>query len=263
MSCPVCQSPSYHIGNVDFNRSAADAFVGGRIFKEEGEAVGYNKCISCSLVFSPYFINWNDQDFSKWVYNDNYILVDSPYVEELPRQNAKWLMAVLAAANVKQTSIFDYGMGNGRFLDILSDSGFSTVAGVDKYPGSRRGDLNKFYDIVTCFEVMEHVLNPQKVIQECIEVLKPDGAFVFSTVLQPTSCDEEILDWWYLAPRNGHVTGHTHESLRLATPEGYTCKSKPNSDIHIIHRTNQTPSILQAFFEIDRPDFLPGEPAHD
>lgn len=38
------------------------------------------------------------------------------------------------------------------------------------------------YDVVTCMEMLEHVPNPQSVIQACCDMVKPGGFVFFSTI---------------------------------------------------------------------------------
>jgi ubiquinone/menaquinone biosynthesis C-methylase UbiE len=67
---------------------------------------------------------------------------------------------------------------------------------------------DKSFDFVTCFEVLEHVERPDKVIREILRVLKDDGNFL---VIVPT---ENLLFrtiwavWTKLGP--GRIWKHTH-----------------------------------------------------
>lgn len=38
------------------------------------------------------------------------------------------------------------------------------------------------YDVITCLEMLEHVPNPQSIIQACVRLLKPNGTIFFSTI---------------------------------------------------------------------------------
>ena len=41
--------------------------------------------------------------------------------------------------------------------------------------------VNKFFDVAVCLEVIEHVKNPEKIIENAYKVLKPNGVLVLST----------------------------------------------------------------------------------
>lgn len=38
------------------------------------------------------------------------------------------------------------------------------------------------FDVITCMEMLEHVPDPQSIIQSCQQLLKPDGILFFSTI---------------------------------------------------------------------------------
>ena len=40
----------------------------------------------------------------------------------------------------------------------------------------------KKYDIICCFEMLEHVDDPKEIIKECLSLLKPNGSFYMSTL---------------------------------------------------------------------------------
>lgn len=49
-------------------------------------------------------------------------------------------------------------------------------------------------------------------MREIAALTAPGGLVIASTLLQPPNA---TLDWWYAAPRNGHLTLHTAESLSI------------------------------------------------
>lgn len=49
---------------------------------------------------------------------------------------------------------------------------------------------DKSYDVITCFECLEHVLNPKKVISEIVRLLKPNGLTIIS-VPYKKYCDDD------------------------------------------------------------------------
>lgn len=64
------------------------------------------------------------------------------------------------------------------------------------------------YDVVTCLEMLEHVPDPQSVIQACAKLVKPDGWIFFSTLNRnPKSYLFAIIGAEYvlnLLPRGTH-----------------------------------------------------------
>ena len=68
---------------------------------------------------------------------------------------------------------------------------------------------------MTSFDVIEHSPRPDETIREIMGFLKEDGCAFVGQTLQPANIEEIRGDWWYLAPRNGHVTTYSSETLRL------------------------------------------------
>lgn len=99
------------------------------------------------------------------------------------------------------TDAVDLGCGGGFISNQLAKAGIKTV-GIDLSDASlkiaakhdltksvdyRLGDItdvplkNDSCDIVTCCDVIEHVNEPQKIINESFRILKPGGLFFFHT----------------------------------------------------------------------------------
>lgn len=69
------------------------------------------------------------------------------------------------------------------------------------------------FELVTCFEVFEHVHDPHKLFEE-LQKYAPN--ILISTQLLPTKEFKSAADWWYFAPEMGqHVTFYTLRSLEI------------------------------------------------
>ncbi len=105
------------------------------------------------------------------------------------------ILDIIEISGVKPKKILDVGCASGWFLSKLAEKypHFSLV-GVDIYkPAIQYGrkvyknlDLvladghklpfkNNSFDLITCTEVLEHVVEPDKVLEEIKRVLKPNG----------------------------------------------------------------------------------------
>lgn len=110
--------------------------------------------------------------------------------------------------------MLDYGAGRGLFAALLRESGYGGAVGYDPFFGDDAPPDGRF-DVVSCFEVMEHMVDPGQGAADLARYLAPEGLLVFSTLVQPADIEAQGISWWYAAPRNGHVSLHTRESLRL------------------------------------------------
>jgi ubiquinone/menaquinone biosynthesis C-methylase UbiE len=98
--------------------------------------------------------------------------------------------------------VLDLGCGTGYGTDLISRMGAKLAIGGDIHEGSlasagaRYGRASKawvkldasrlpfrsgVFDVIACFEVIEHVLSPLQLLTECKRVLKDDGFLVLST----------------------------------------------------------------------------------
>ena len=97
----------------------------------------------------------------------------------------------------------------------LRKGGFPSVATYDPFFHSRGDFAQKTYDLILSFEVFEHVPDPHRLMGDLVSFLRRDGVIFFTTLFQPKNLDELGISWWYLAPRNGHLSLYSRDSLRL------------------------------------------------
>jgi SAM-dependent methyltransferase len=129
--------------------------------------------------------------------------------------------------------ILDYGGGAGVFAERLREQGFS-AATYDPFSSFNQMPAEKF-DLVTCFEVMEHVPSPQTTVAAMVSLLKQPGLILFSTLVQPENFESVELNWWYASPRNGHISLYSPQSLALLfNPHGLKVASF-NANLHIAY----------------------------
>lgn len=116
--------------------------------------------------------------------------------------------------------VLDAACGTGYGSAILGDAGASSVHGVDTFAAAilaareqdrfgaefTLGDLRQLpfaddqFDLVVCFEAIEHVLEQQQVLAELRRVLAPGGILAMST------------------PIAGAISVHNHHHLRELSP---------------------------------------------
>jgi len=119
------------------------------------------------------------------------------------------------------SSILDFGCGQGIFVKIAKKFGYQ-VFGYDIDPKatadfySLKEIPNHFFDAVVCFDVIEHVDNPQKILKNIRQKLKPNGLLFLTTPNRLGLAGRIIKNkFWGLVPQ-GHKNVFT-----LSQMEGF------------------------------------------
>ncbi len=108
-------------------------------------------------------------------------------------------------AELNNKLVLDVGCGGGILTEALVMAG-AKVTGIDMSPSplevaklhllesGLEADYKQqtvedtaqqqpeYYDVITCMEMLEHVPNPQSIIQACANLLKPNGLLFLSTL---------------------------------------------------------------------------------
>ena len=126
-------------------------------------------------------------------------------LKTLHQVNQLRLDYVTSATKIKGKRILDVGCGGGIFSESLAKLG-ANVTGIDLADSSlnvainhaKKSNLNISYknidieslsekqpnsfDIVVCFELLEHVPNPKSIISSCNKIVANSGDLFFSTI---------------------------------------------------------------------------------
>jgi hypothetical protein len=205
--CKICGGRCALDGVVDFNKNGSEP--NGVVLPLLGVPVYYHRCPDCGAVFTVAFDHWTQQDFARHIYNGGYSTVDPDHIEARPLTNSRTVANFVTRA--PGIRILDYGGGNGRLAQDLVARGLNACSW-DVMAADQHKPLAGSFDLVTCFEVMEHTTTPVETFAEILSFLTPEGVVLFSTLTIDT-LPPRSLQFWYIAPRNGHVTIHTRRSL--------------------------------------------------
>jgi 2-polyprenyl-6-hydroxyphenyl methylase/3-demethylubiquinone-9 3-methyltransferase len=228
-ACKCCGGATAFFACHDFSRTCED--YKEPAFAPSGIDVPYYRCAACGFVFTSYFDAWSKEDFAERIYNSEYILADPDFAGTRPQYIAHQLSDMLAPLKADIT-LLDYGGGEGTLTRELKQRGFEKSESFDPFFSSGTRPRGPF-DLVTIVEVVEHAVDPIPLFRDALSFVAPDGAILFTTGLQARKPDP---DWWYIAPRNGHVSIHTPASLqRLAAAAGVQCLSL-NENLHMLYR---------------------------
>lgn len=231
-NCPVCGATAPLLDVMDLNKTCG--VEKNLLQPASGVPVYYALCSKCGFCFAPALHAWTLEDFSRWIYNDDYVLFDPEYLEDRPRGNAKMLRSIFPDFPSAVRHL-DYGGGNGVLAEDLSSFGWNATSYdpfVDR--GLALASLGKF-ELITAFEVFEHVPDVHKLMSDINLLLTVDGILVFSTLLSDGNIsDGQRINWWYAAPRNGHISLFSCKSLVfLARVHGFNFGSL-SSGLHVL-----------------------------
>lgn len=177
------------------------------MFAATGQMIAYWRCRACGFVFTPDFDALSEAELAERIYNAEYARADPDFAEARPRFFAETLARSLAPLRGSLNAL-DFGGGRGLLAALMRAQGFrfdSFDPYFDDAPPPRGG-----YDLVTAFEVVEHSRTPLATFRAALAALRPGGMLLFSILLVPRGAD---ATWWYIGPRNGHVSLHTDRSL--------------------------------------------------
>ena len=240
IACKICGGPARPFGAVDFSRSCEDDR--GVALPRTGIDIHYRRCGRCGFLYTDAFDDWSPADFEAAIYNEGYAQVDPDYESNRPAESSKEIIRAFGV-NASVLRVLDYAGGNGAFAQHLRAAGFPRVETYDPFDPRHRARPEGLFNVVTCFEAIEHMPDPAAGMAEIASFLAEDSVIVFSTVLQPANIGEVGMGWWYVGPRNGHISLFSSDALqRLGKAAGLTVISATNS-VHVAYR--KPPSFIQ------------------
>lgn len=236
--CSICGARDSYLffGQKYFNESCNDFFIGKRTFNDFGVMIKYWKCTECKVIITNFFDDWGVEQYKEKIYNEDYLKIDTPFKFERPFENSKFIEAIFKYNEKNSLKILDFGGGNGGLYKNLKNSGFE-IYFYDHLSQKKDVLPVNFFDIVTSFEVIEHVPHKEQrnwilEIKKYINEKKRNKIFI-STEL---SSDSSSIDDWYISPRNGHITIHSNYSLNImARMIGFNMLSLSNT-MHVFFR---------------------------
>jgi len=168
----------------------------------------YRYCASCDFVFvaQPY---WLDEAYSSAITDLDLGLVQRNLM------NAKLSARIINFFFHNKASFYDAAGGYGLFTRLMRDSGFDFYH-TDPYCQNlfaKDFELikDKKYELVTAYEVMEHIVSPLAFIDS---ITKHTDNILFSTDIMPSL--DTIQDWDYLSlPTGQHIRFYSTKALQV------------------------------------------------
>jgi len=232
LRCKCCQSSDIlQAGELDFNKSCHDRF-GSRVFPISDIMVPYFHCLNCGFRWTNFMDKWTSGDFKKHIYNADYLKADADIpgsIDEKIRlglasaeEGSSHLMGLSHAfliegnANNPNFRCLDYGSGEASSPKnkALKSKGFD----IEVYEPFRNDEANVLpggkFQFIYIDEVIEHCCNLDLLRSHLAEKLADDGIFrIGGLIFLKNQIKIGDLSHWYIAPRNGHISIFTMESL--------------------------------------------------
>jgi SAM-dependent methyltransferase len=216
--CPACGDGS----SVDFMK-APDRFHGRDYFFD------LRRCQSCSLVWIS---NPPLPEEMGSHYGMDYHRAITTGAETFPE---RWELHRKRVSQFKQSgSVLDIGCSSGSFLNALKTSNWR-LHGIEMSPDEAQrarsrtgaevfvGEIQdasfpeNSFDLITCFDVLEHVYNPKECLEKVQYWLKPGGVFfVFIPNIEAWEA-RFFSSYWYGLEIPRHLFHFSPESLRQLT----------------------------------------------
>lgn len=204
--CPVRAGHCVPLDVVDFHKTCVEEK--GLFMSLSGIPVYYFLCEQCGFVFAPEFSSWTPADFGKYIYNAQYAEIDPDFKTVRPEINAQGLLKLFP--QMQGVTHLDYGGGAGYLSELLRGAGWDSRT-YDPYAGEHRTlPPGARFQLMTSFEVFEHVPDPVRLLEDLGKMLDDDGVLFFSTELSDGRVERhKRIDWG----TSRHGTG-TSASIR-------------------------------------------------
>lgn len=225
--CKICQGSVVEVGAVDKNQTQLQP----EPFPASQEMVSYYQCQECGFAWAPVFDEWSKSQFSQYIYNQDIGKVETA---ENAHQRADNVLEMFQQwfKKSQRLRMLDYGCGPGIFVDRLKQAGFDAEGYDPYYPGADQRP-SKLYDVIACFEVLEHANHPHQLLKDIASFLRPGGVIIMGTFFTQQPLD---LNWWYVSPRGGHISFYTYHSLNtLLAERGFQLRSD-RKVLHIAYK---------------------------
>lgn len=227
VSCPVCHTAA----------SAPFCRVPDRFELEKGDQYRLLSCKGCRLIY----LNPRPQEEHSGAFYQNSEY--SPFISVNPKPtffdkiylglrtwNNRWKRRKIEAVRSEPGKLLDVGCGTGEFMLEMKQAGWD-IRGVERDGNAAacaienhklrivKGTIhdlpavNKTYDVITMWHVLEHIYDVHQTVQRVRDLLKPGGLFVVA-VPNAASLDASIYRQNWIAwdsPR--HVQHFSFETL--------------------------------------------------
>jgi len=180
------------------------------------------------------------------ILNQAKLLIPSPTTDQPPR-------------------LLDVGCSSGALLRVAKECAYDAsgaepatkaadsarALGFEVFPGFLQDASlpDNHFDVITLFEVIEHLLEPQELLLEILRILKPGGVLLIGTGNADSwTVDFMGADWEYFDIRShgGHISFFNPKSMaRLTEQCGFKVESINTKRVNIRERKNASKAMYE------------------
>jgi Methyltransferase domain len=166
----------------------------------------YFECTNCGSLQTQE-PSWLQEAYT----NSNLSITDTGAAQRVLVNHA-WVLMFARFFQLRR--MLDFGGGDGLLCRLLRNRGLDAYTTDDHvkstYAPSFEGTLTRGYDLITAFEVFEHLPHPSSSLQRLFEV---EPRFIVGSTEIYSGQDSS---WWYLSPHTGqHVFFYSPKALEL------------------------------------------------
>ncbi len=192
--------------------------------------VCYYKCSNCSFIQTdePY---WLEESYASAISDLDLGPVNRAVT------GARIVESIIVTGFDPNASFIDWGGGYGIFTRLMRDSGYDfwwkDLYCVNLFAKQFCAKELVQYQLMTSFEVFEHLVNP---IQDIRNMLQYSNNILFTTLI-PKFDVHAIDDWWYFAPEHGqHIAIYSVDSLQYIAKMFDLHLSTDGQSLHLLSK---------------------------
>lgn len=202
--------------------------------------VQYFQCGNCGFIQTEYPY-WLDEAYSNAISQSDLGLVGRNIAL------AQTTSALITAFFDSKAEFLDYAGGYGMFVRLMRDSGFDfywydrfcTNLFATGFEADAEDESQ--YELLTAFEVLEHLVNP---LDEIEQMLRLSKSIFFTTLLIP-AYNPKPGEWWYYALDSGqHVVLYSHKTLSVIAEEFHLNLYSNGRSLHLLTYKRIVPPLF-------------------
>jgi len=211
--------------------------------------IKYFYCDNCK------FIQTEEPFWLEEAYADAIAITDTGQISR-NLNNAKRLKIIIPflSKNPKELKCLDYGGGYGILVRLMRDIGYDFFW-YDKYCSNLfaigfEADKYNNYNIITAFEIFEHLPYPLAEIQNMLMFGNPDF-LIFSTNVYTKKIPDK--DWWYYSFETGqHISIYNLKTLEYIANKFNFHLLTDNKNLHIFTKKNLSNKIFNLYIKTSK-----------